>query len=206
MAGASELTAQKGTCKIIVSVLILAGISFLCAGFWIPAKAILAQHLLQNAWRQSLATGNIIKPWPWADTWPVGRLTNDRLGIDLIVLEGESGEVLAFGPGHLRASSAPGEGGHCMLAGHRDTSFAFLKELQIGDILFLEGKGGKESFLVRTTRVVRAEDLYLEREREGFLTLITCFPFQAVTPNTPDRFIVTATKISDYILTQQRRR
>ena len=195
MAGASKLMAQKGTCKIIVSVLIVAGISFLCAGFWIPAKAILAQHLLQRAWQQSLTTGNIVKPWPWADTWPVGRLTNDRLGIDLIVLEGESGEVLAFGPGHLRASSAPGEGGHCMLAGHRDTSFAFLKDLKTGDILFLEGKGGKEHFLVRTTGVVQAEDLYLDSEREGFLTLITCFPFKAVIPNTPDRFIVTAIKV-----------
>jgi sortase A len=190
--------ARKGVaCKIIVSVLIVAGISFLCAGFWIPAKAILAQHLLQSAWQQSLTTGNIVKPWPWADTWPVGRLANDRLGVDLIVLEGESGEVLAFGPGHLRASSAPGEGGHCMLAGHRDTSFAFLKDLRAGDILLLEGKSGKERFLVRTAEVVRVEDLYLDGEVEGYLTLITCFPFKAVTPNPPDRFIVTAMKVFD---------
>ncbi len=193
------------TCKIIISILIAAGLSFLCAGFWVPAKAILAQHLLQRAWQQSLTTGNIVKPWPWADTWPVGRLSNNRLGIDLIVLEGESGEVLAFAPGHLRASSAPGEGGHCMLAGHRDTSFSFLKELRADDILLLEGKSGKERFQVRTTEIVRAENLYLESEREGFLTLITCFPFQAVIPNTPDRFIVTAIKESDnpILLTKQ---
>ena len=84
-----------------------------------------------------------------------------------------------------------------MLAGHRDTSFSFLKEIKTGDILLLEGKDGKDRFIVRTTGVVRAEDLYLDGEMIGFLTLITCFPFRAVIPNPPDRFIVTATKVFD---------
>lgn len=174
--------------------MVVAGMSFLAAGFWIPAKAILAQHLLQRSWQQSLATGKLVKPWPWADTWPVGRLQNHRLGVDLIVLEGQSGEVLAFGPGHLGQSSSPGTEGHCMLAGHRDTSFAFLEGLKPGDLLILEGKGGKDSFIVQRTGVVRAEELYLDNERAGRLTLITCFPFKAVMPGTPFRFVVTATK------------
>jgi sortase A len=180
--------------KIVVMVIIMAGTLSLCSGFWIPAKAILAQHLLQRAWQQSLAGGNKVKPWPWADTWPVGRLQNERLGVDLIVLEGESGEVLAFGPGHLSQSAPPGEGGHCILAGHRDTSFNFLKDLQVGDQLKLEGKDGKELYLVQASGVVRAEELYLDSERKGSLTLITCFPFKAVMPHTPDRFVVTAMK------------
>jgi sortase A len=180
--------------KITVMVMIMAGILSLCAGFWIPAKAILAQHLLQRAWQQSLASGNIVKPWPWADTWPVGRLQNERLGVDLIILEGESGEVLAFGPGHLSQSGSPGEEGHCILAGHRDTSFNFLKDLQVGDLLKLEGREGKELFIVQASAAVRAEELYLDSERKGVLTLITCFPFKAVMPNTPVRFVVTAMK------------
>ncbi len=179
---------------IAVAVLVLSGMASLGAGLWIPAKALLAQHLLQRAWQQSLVTGKIVKAWPWADTWPVGRLRNDRLGVDLIVLEGDSGEVLAFGPGHLTKSGSPGEKGHCMLAGHRDTSFAFLKDLKVGDLLTLEGKGRKDTFTVLTTGVVRADDLYLDGEREGALTLITCFPFKAVIPGTPFRFIVTAAK------------
>ncbi len=126
--------------KLAIAVIIMAGTSSICAGLWIPAKALLAQYLLQRAWQQSLVDDKIVKPWPWADTWPVGRLQNDRLGIDLIVLEGESGEVLAFGPGHLSRSSSPGEDGHCILAGHRDTSFAFLQKLQAGDLLTLAGK------------------------------------------------------------------
>ncbi|KJS00936.1 MAG: hypothetical protein VR65_11100 [Desulfobulbaceae bacterium BRH_c16a] len=172
--------------------LVVAGILCFAGGFWIPAKAIVAQYLLQRAWQQSVVTGATVKAWPWADTWPVGRLQVDRLGIDLIVLEGESGEVLAFGPGHLPQSSSPGTEGHCILAGHRDTSFAFLRELQEGDVLLVHGKSGKRIYHVQTTTVVRAEDLYLDRERAELLTLITCFPFEAVMPGTPLRFVVTA--------------
>ncbi len=182
--------------KIALVGLVMTGIAFLGIGLWIPAKAVLAQHLLQRAWQKSQATDSIVKPWPWADTWPVGRLHNDRLGIDLIVLEGESGEVLAFGPGHLSRSSAPGKNGHCILAGHRDTSFAFLKDLKIGDILVLEGRRGTDRYLVQTAQAVRAEDLYLDSEREGWLTLITCFPFNAVMPGTPIRYVVSAARES----------
>ncbi len=182
--------------KIAILVLVVSGLSCLGAGLWIPAKALLAQYLLQKAWQQSLVTGNIVKAWPWADTWPVGRLINDRLGVDLIILEGESGEVLAFGPGHLRQSTTPGEKGHCMLAGHRDTSFAFLKNLKVGDLLVLEGKDGKDAFIVQNTGVFRSEELYLDGGREETLTLITCFPFEAVMPGTPFRFVVTAAKSS----------
>ena len=180
--------------KIAALLLTMAGILFLGAGLWIPAKALLAQYLLQRAWQQSLVSGTIVKPWPWADTWPVGRLRNDRLGVDLIVLEGENGEVLAFGPGHLDRSSSPGKGGHCILAGHRDTSFAFLENLQVGDRLLLEGRDGRDYFIVQAAQVVRAEGLYLDGERDGFLSLITCFPFNAVLPGTPLRFVVTAEK------------
>ncbi len=180
--------------RIVVIALVTGGFLFLAAGFWIPLKAVLAQQLLQQAWQKSLSTGNIIKPWPWADTWPVGRLRNGRLGVDLIVLRGESGEVLAFGPGHLPASSSPGEGGHCIIAGHRDTSFGFLRSLMVGDTLALEGKNGKIAYQVISSQVTRAGELYLDGEKDGFLTLITCFPFDTARVATPFRFIITAEK------------
>lgn len=161
-------------------------------GAWIPAKAIVAQHLLHRAWQESMVMGRGVRPWPWADTWPVGRIQQQRLGIDLIILEGESGEVLAFGPGHLPMSGAPGMEKHCVLAGHRDTSFAFLRQLREGDTLLLEGLAGQQLYQVASSSVARAEDLYLDREIGGMLTLITCYPFWAVDPGTPFRYVVTA--------------
>jgi len=186
--------------QIVITALLSVGGLFIVAGLWIPAKAIVAQHLLQYAWQKSLATGNIVKPWPWADTWPVGRLQNDRLGIDLIVLEGESGEVLAFGPGHLTTSSPPGKMGHCILAGHRDTSFHFLQKLKPGDRLTLQGQGVKRVYLVQSTEIALAEELYLDGGRTGVLTLITCYPFESVLPGGPLRFIVTAEECLDTML------
>ena len=107
----------------------------LCLGFWqigsgayIPAKAWLAQELMQRAWVRGQSGAARPVPWPWADTWPVARLTSKARAVDLIVLAGGSGRTLAFGPGHLSASAMPGETGNTVIAGHRDTHFEFLEK------------------------------------------------------------------------------
>jgi sortase A len=103
-------------------------------GFWqlgqgacIPAKAWVAQELMQRAWRRAERGESRPVPWPWADTWPVARLSAKGGEIELIVLAGGSGRTLAFGPGHLSASALPGEFGNSVIAGHRDTHFQFLQ-------------------------------------------------------------------------------
>ena len=98
---------KKYLLSITASVLLVAGGLLLADGCWIRAKAVLAQYLLQNAFQETIRTGKLTKAWPWADTWPVARLRMERLDVDLIVLEGEHGEVLAFGPGHVPTSSGP---------------------------------------------------------------------------------------------------
>lgn len=179
--------------RSIVLILLLSGGFLLANGYWIRAKAVLAQLLLQHAWQETVVTGAISKPWPWADTWPVARLEVPRLGIDLIVLEGESGEVLAFGPGHLPASSAPGTGGHTIVAGHRDTSFRFLQDLQQGDLLLLHTAGGRlERYRIRECLVQNAATLYFEESAGPALTLLTCYPFDGLRSGTPLRFLVLA--------------
>ena len=54
----------------------LVGAVLALQGAWIPAKARIAQVLLELAWQQSLISGGekTVKPWSWADTWPVARL------------------------------------------------------------------------------------------------------------------------------------
>lgn len=116
----------------------------LCFGFWqlgqgayIPAKAWLAQELMQRAWLRGSGGAERPAPWPWADTWPVARLTARSGEIELIVLAGGSARTLAFGPGHLSASAAPGATGNTVIAGHRDTHFSFLRDVEIGESLVL---------------------------------------------------------------------
>ncbi len=88
----------------------LLGLVLVGQGLWIHAKALLAQVLLERAFEQTLATGAPVKPWPWADTWPVARIEFPRLGKSVIVLAGSSGQALAFGPGHVEGTPDAGRG------------------------------------------------------------------------------------------------
>ncbi len=180
--------------RITTFVLLAAGSFLLADGCWIRTKAVLAQILLQHAWQESLDNkGKEVKPWPWADTWPVARLRVSRLGVDLIVLEGESGEVLAFGPGHLPGSSDIGDSGHVVLAGHRDTSFRFLQYLKNDDLVTVQRADGvTERYRITATGIYEAERLYLPQKKHAFLSMITCYPFDTVQPGTSLRYMVSA--------------
>jgi sortase A len=122
------------------AILALLGVVLFGQGAWIHAKARLAQALLDSAFGTSLATGHAVKPWAWADTWPVARIEVPRLRKSAIVLEGSSGQALAFGPGHVERTPAAGEPGTAVYAAHRDTHFAFLGEVRIGDDILDVGR------------------------------------------------------------------
>ncbi len=183
--------ASKGIIGIATCACLLLGY-----GMWIPTKAYLAQYLLHRAWEKSLTGEQTVKPWPWADTWPVARLQAPGHGVDAIVLAGTSGEALAFGPGHLSRSGTPGLIGNCVLAGHRDTSFTFLEMVKEGEILILQDTNGiNHLYQITATSIMEAGAIQLEQTEKSWLTLITCYPFEAVIPGGPLRFIVFAKKV-----------
>jgi sortase A len=178
----------------LAAVLLAAALAQGAQGAWIPAKAALAQRLLDAAWTQSLTLGRPVRPWPWADTWPVARLSFPRLGRSLVVLAGASGEALAFGPGHVTGSARPGAPGNAVIAGHRDTHFDFLPALEEGDLLVLEdGRGRHREFRILATAVVDARDAVIPVDGEKpTLTLVACWPVDPIAPGGPLRYVVTA--------------
>lgn len=178
---------------LFVATLALA-VGFLAAGGRIWLKAQLAQYLLRRAWAATDAGGGAIKPWPWADTWPVARLLAPQHDVDLIVLADASGRTMAFGPGHVPGTAPPGAPGHTVLTGHRDTAFRFLRALAPGDELRLLAPGGTERrYAVVETRVVDASETWVLRETlDDRLTLVTCYPFDALVPGGPLRYVVRA--------------
>jgi sortase len=121
------------------------GLALCGQGLWIPAKAALAQVLLERAFARSVATGQPVKPWPWADTWPVARITFPRLHRSVIVLDGASGQALAFGPGHVAGTPDAGDRGTAVYAAHRDTHFALLGQVRPGDEIQVERIDGRTS-------------------------------------------------------------
>ncbi|MBI4628306.1 MAG: class GN sortase [Candidatus Rokubacteria bacterium] len=163
-------------------------------GAWIYAKARLAQHLLHRAWARTLGGESEAKPWPWADTWPVARLRVPAHGVDLIVLAGVSGRVLASGPGHALGSAVPGAPGTAIVTGHRDTHFRFLERVKPGDEIVVEAPGRPRSrFRVRELTVVDSRTAVILRgEDTASLVLLTCYPFDAVRPGGPLRYVVAA--------------
>lgn len=216
---ASRRTGWQGWRRLAVA----AGFLLLGFGGWqlgaagyIHAKAWLAQALLSQAWAETLAgaagdddnddgdgdsAGELRRPWPWADTGPVARLRVPDLGVDEIVLAGASGRTLAFGPGHLDQTAMPGTAGHSVISGHRDTHFAFLRDLAPAMKLEVQrADGGWRSYQVRGGEVVdsRSARLSLAADRPA-LTLVTCWPFDAVDPGGPLRYAVYATEDEEYV-------
>ncbi len=180
-------------------VLLGSALLLLALGLWqlggaavIHGKAWLAQRLLDRAWAATLAGEDEAKPWPWADTWPVARLQVPDLGVDLYVLAGASGRTLAFGPAVVPGTESLG---HRILGGHRDTHFAFLRDLADGSRLRLQDRQGSwQDFTVRGHEVIDVRHPVFVRRAESrpLMSLVTCYPFDAVTPGGPLRYVVTA--------------
>lgn len=162
-------------------------------GLWIHAKAGLAQFLLERAWTRAVAGEPAPKPWPWADTRPVARLRVVRYDIDLIVLANASGRTLAFGPAYLSSSTQPGGQGTTILTGHRDTHFAFLRKLQPVDEILMETTDRRQfRYAVREVSILDSRTASIASDGMPRLALVTCYPFDAVMPGGPLRFVVIA--------------
>ena len=118
-----------------------------------------AQWLLQQAWEETLKTQQPTKPWPWADTWPVGRLIVPRLGINQIILADASGRSLAFGPGLVGNGIFPeDENESLIVSGHRDTHFSFLRDVQPEEIINLQTvQGDWFRYVVEETAVLDSQ-------------------------------------------------
>ena len=192
--GEGEIMLMKKIFRYTGLILFLAGLSLTGKGTYIHAKACLAKYLLRSSWQETLEKGDYIRPWPWADTWPVARIIVPEHKIDLVVLEGDSGSVLAFGPGHMTLSSLPGQPGNSIISGHRDTAFGFLERVEIGDSITLQTREGiRVTFKVTAIHIVDAAVLDMNIESDvPLLTLVTCYPFDAVVPGGPERYIVLA--------------
>lgn len=127
----------------------------------------------------------------------VGEIDIPSLELKIAVVQGESSKILRRAVGHLPATALPGDPGNVVLAGHRDTFFRPLRNIQVGDAIAIVTPDGKFEYQVESTEVVSPEDVQaLQSTGENTLTLITCFPFYYVGP-APKRFIVRARQTED---------
>lgn len=182
--------------KVIAKALLSGGIILLCKGLYMDAKAIAAQSLIAFSWQQQVAASPPPKPWWWADTKAIAKLEFLHKNRRLFVMQDASGESLAFGPGHLINSAGISTSGHVMIAGHRDSHFDFLHEIEIGAaIKTTHFKAGTAHYKVSSIRILNTDTDDLVLGEASQLTLITCYPFKGFIPGGPLRYIVNAERV-----------
>ena len=126
------------------------------------------------------------------DGTSIGEIRIRRLGVSVVVVQGESEAILQRAVGHLSRTALPGNEGNVVLAGHRDTFFRPLKDILEGDRITLKTPEHDFDYVVESTSIVRPDDVGVIEPSGGHtLTLITCFPFYYIGP-APNRFIVVA--------------
>lgn len=193
---------------------LLLGGTLLGKGLYMQAKAHFAQYLIEQAWTKTLEDGQSHKPWSWADTYPVAKLSFqqnsqvshfDRIASNdsLYVLAGASGRNLAFGPGLVLSSARAGDSGNTVIAGHRDTHFSILKGMTVGRQLSLQTASGKDILyqVVATEVVHESQTEVMAPSSDDRLTLITCYPFDALEGGAELRFVVQAIPVTQTLLT-----
>lgn len=183
--------------------LVMAGlllISYVSSQYW---QMDAGQRELASAWRQQNARppGNATK----SDADALVRLIIEKINLDAVIVKGTSRKVLKLGPGHMEDSALPGSSGNSVIAGHRDTFFHRLDELQPGDEIVLRRQSKVYRYEVTERRIVEPTDLSpLRPSLSAQLTLITCYPMHYVGP-APKRLVVVARLIGSLETAQGRR-
>ncbi|MGA8144570.1 MAG: class D sortase [Candidatus Acidiferrales bacterium] len=125
----------------------------------------------------------------------IGEMQIPRLELKAIVVQGESSRILRHAVGHIPETALPGQPGNVAIAGHRDSFFRPLRNIQPGDAISIQTSDGGFQYQVESTEVVLPSDVHvLEPSGENTLTLVTCFPFYYVGA-APKRFIVRARQV-----------
>lgn len=137
------------------------------------------------------------QPPPFIETnGVVGRLAIPRLHIRAMVREGTGESTLDVALGHIPGTALPGQYGNVGIAGHRDTMFRGLREIQKNDLIRFETLAGTYVYQVEATQIVKPEDVQvLGAGPQPELTLVTCYPFYYV-GSAPDRFVVKARQVA----------
>lgn len=201
---------KKGLNYLMCICLCIAFISGARGGY-ILLKAHVAQYLLETTWQQQVnAFSDQLspkrKPWSWADFYPVAQLSFDRFNIKQIVVNNDSGQALAFGPGLYQGDvhfSDSEKSDFYVVSAHNDSHFAILADLSLHDQVTLGFVSGIEyTFKVDNITIIDSstEQLLIPNGElsEGAdqlsykkqLYLVTCYPFSAVSNQGDLRYVV----------------
>ncbi len=123
----------------------------------------------------------------------MGLLEIPALKMKIPIIEGTEPRQLEKGVGHYIDTALPGEHGQVFLAGHRDTVFRGLGNLNKGQKIIIKLKYGTFKYKMTKSKIVKSDDRSIIEinAKKDSLVLATCYPFLFV-GNAPDRYIIYA--------------
>lgn len=190
---------RRGARRWLERVLIVLGV--LCLGYFLYgyAEARLYQAfedqqldaILQDGAPADDRAATPRRPAP-APGSTIGRIEIPRLGVSAVIRAGSDARTLRLAVGYIAGTALPGEQGNVGLAGHRDTFFRKLRDINPDDEIRVTTRDGVFHYYVQRTNIVQPKDVWvLSATSYPALTLVTCYPFTYV-GSAPQRFIVRA--------------
>lgn len=169
------------------------------AGYQIQAtKAEISKNYIEEAelsWIKETNAELAIKARVTIGTF-LGTINIPTINKTFNIFEGTESKQLDKGVGHYVKSVMPGLSDNSVLAGHRDTVFAELGKVKLGELINIKVREGSFTYKVSAIRIVDKNDrTVIVPTPEAILTLSTCFPFRYI-GNAPKRYIVSAKLIS----------
>ena len=178
--------------------LIILGLVGITKASLMPIKAIIGQHYLEVAWKESLKSNKLSKPWKSADFYMIGELKVPKLKVSRVILNSVSGEAMAWSIGRVTNLNHAIDKQPIILAGHRDSHMQFMSELNIGDKIELTMSDGlMTTYIISGTEVSDKPEVALSPVRLGSKSLIltTCWPFNAMKSG-DQRYLIFADKVN----------
>jgi LPXTG-site transpeptidase (sortase) family protein len=109
-----------------------------------------------------------------------------------VIKAGSDARTLRLAVGYIPGTGLPGARGNFGLAGHRDTFFRKLRDINPDDEIRIVTTDGVFHYHVQRTSIVMPQDVgVLDPTDYPALTLVTCYPFNYI-GSAPKRFIVRA--------------
>jgi sortase A len=120
-------------------------------------------------------------PGPEAPT----RIVIPAIGVDALVVEGDTPEQLKLGVGHHLSTADPGERGNMVLSAHNDIYgeiFRRLSDLELGDEVIVYAEEQPYRYVVKAKQIVDEDEVsVLASTTKPVATLISCYPYMVDT-------------------------
>lgn len=154
------------------------------------AKAVVVEAEEQKKTVEPEATDTEAVPVTFIEGETLGFLSIKSLDMELPLLEGVTDKTLAKGVGHHPETAFPGQGDRIFIAGHNDTTFSKISELEPGDEVELYLADGSYRYVMRSSEIVDDEDTrVLAATGTESLVISTCYPFYNIA-NSTERYLI----------------